>query len=88
MKKRIIIIIFVVLFLGVSLLVYFGQRKTQTRELYYSGTIYLCPARDHERQCYEDIHDNWNNGLIEFFDKSDGFVPTEYEYRRKSKRGR
>jgi len=39
LKKRIIIIIFVALFIGVSLLVYFGQRKTQTGELYYSGTI-------------------------------------------------
>ena len=39
MKKRVIIIIFVVLLLGVSLLVYFGQRGVHLRELYYSGTI-------------------------------------------------
>ena len=39
MKKRVIIIIFVVLLLGVSLLVYFGQRSAHLRELYYSGTI-------------------------------------------------
>jgi HlyD family secretion protein len=38
-KKRIIIIIFIVLFLGVGSLVYFAQRKVQTEELYYSGTI-------------------------------------------------
>ena len=39
MKKRIIILIFVVIFVSVGLLVYFGQRKTQRSELYYSGTI-------------------------------------------------
>lgn len=39
MKKRVIIIIFVALLLGVSLLVYFGQRSAHLRELYYSGTI-------------------------------------------------
>ncbi|MBN2516292.1 MAG: HlyD family efflux transporter periplasmic adaptor subunit [Deltaproteobacteria bacterium] len=39
MKKRIIILIFIVLFLGVGSLVYFAQRKVQTEELYYSGTI-------------------------------------------------
>ena len=39
MKKRIIIVIFIVLFLGVGSLVYFAQRKVQTEELYYSGTI-------------------------------------------------
>jgi HlyD family secretion protein len=39
LKKRLIIIIFVGLLLGVSLLVYFGQRSTHLRELYYSGTI-------------------------------------------------
>jgi HlyD family secretion protein len=38
-KKRIIILIFIVLFLGVGSLVYFAQRKVQTEELYYSGTI-------------------------------------------------
>ncbi len=39
MKKRIIIVIFVVILLGVGTLVYFGQRNVQHRELYYSGTI-------------------------------------------------
>ncbi len=39
MRKRIIIVIFLVLFLGVGSLVYFGQRKVHTEELYYSGTI-------------------------------------------------
>jgi HlyD family secretion protein len=38
-KKRIILVIFLVLFIGVGLLVYFGQQKTQKGELYYSGTI-------------------------------------------------
>ncbi|MFH2012988.1 MAG: efflux RND transporter periplasmic adaptor subunit [Pseudomonadota bacterium] len=39
MKKRVIIIIFVIIFISVGLLVYFGQRKNQLSELYYSGTI-------------------------------------------------
>ena len=39
MKKRIIVIIFIVLFLSVGSLVYIAQRKVQTEELYYSGTI-------------------------------------------------
>ena len=39
MKKKVIIISFVVLLLGVSLLVYLGQRRAHLRELYYSGTI-------------------------------------------------
>ncbi|MFH1625514.1 MAG: efflux RND transporter periplasmic adaptor subunit [Pseudomonadota bacterium] len=39
MKKRVILLIFIVLFVGVGLLVYFGQRRTQRSELYYSGTI-------------------------------------------------
>lgn len=38
MKKR-IIIIFAVLFVGVALLVYFGQWQSRRGELYYSGTI-------------------------------------------------
>jgi len=38
-KKRIIIVIFVALLLGVGLLVFFGQRSVQLSELYYSGTI-------------------------------------------------
>ena len=39
MKKRIIIIVFVVLLVGVGSLVYFGQWQSQRGELYYSGTI-------------------------------------------------
>jgi len=38
-KKRVIIVIFAALLLGVGLLVFFGQRSVQLRELYYSGTI-------------------------------------------------
>jgi HlyD family secretion protein len=38
-KKRVIIVIFAVLLLGVGLLVFFGQRNVQLSELYYSGTI-------------------------------------------------
>jgi HlyD family secretion protein len=40
MKKRIIIIVvFSILLIGVGILVYYGQWKTQNRELYFSGTI-------------------------------------------------
>ncbi|MDD5711189.1 MAG: efflux RND transporter periplasmic adaptor subunit [Smithellaceae bacterium] len=39
MKKRIAIVIFLALLVGVALLVYFGQWKTKQTELYYSGTI-------------------------------------------------
>ncbi len=39
MKKRIIVILFLVLLFGVSALVYFGQKKKESEELYYSGTI-------------------------------------------------
>ena len=39
MKKRIIVIVFVVLLVGVGALVYFGQWQSQRGELYYSGTI-------------------------------------------------
>jgi len=38
-KKRIIIVVSLVLFIGVGLLVYFGQQTAQKGELYYSGTI-------------------------------------------------
>jgi HlyD family secretion protein len=38
-KKRIIIAVFIVLFIGVGLFVYLGQQKAQKGELYYSGTI-------------------------------------------------
>jgi HlyD family secretion protein len=39
MKKRVIIIVFVILLAGVGSLVYFGQWQSQRGELYYSGTI-------------------------------------------------
>ena len=39
MKKRIIVIVFVALLLGVGLFVYLGQKRVQHAELYYSGTI-------------------------------------------------
>ncbi len=39
MKKRIIVILFLVLLLGVSALVYFGQKKKESEEIYYSGTM-------------------------------------------------
>jgi HlyD family secretion protein len=38
-KKRVIIFVFLVLFIGVGLFVYLGQQKVQQGELYYSGTI-------------------------------------------------
>lgn len=39
MKKRFIVVVFVVLLLGVGLFVYLGQRREKQAELYYSGTI-------------------------------------------------
>jgi HlyD family secretion protein len=39
LKKRIIMAVFIVLLIGVGLLVYFGQQRTQKGEPYYSGTI-------------------------------------------------
>lgn len=39
MKKRIIIAVFIILFLIVGALVYFGQKNNQGKELFYSGTI-------------------------------------------------
>ena len=39
MKKRIILIVFIVLLLGVGGYVYYGQWKNQHSELYYSGVI-------------------------------------------------
>ncbi len=39
MKKRIIIIVFVILFVTVGLLVYFGQKNNREKGLFYSGTI-------------------------------------------------
>jgi HlyD family secretion protein len=39
LKKRLILAVFLVLLLGVGGLVYWGQRKERSTELYYSGTI-------------------------------------------------
>ncbi|MGD0021589.1 MAG: efflux RND transporter periplasmic adaptor subunit [Smithellaceae bacterium] len=39
MKRRIIIVVFIGLFVGVGLFVYFGQKSNRTKELFYSGTI-------------------------------------------------
>ncbi|MDD5344574.1 MAG: efflux RND transporter periplasmic adaptor subunit [Smithella sp.] len=39
MKKRIIIIVFIILFVTVGMLVYFGQKNNREKGLYYSGTI-------------------------------------------------
>jgi multidrug resistance efflux pump len=38
-KKRVILIIFLALLLGVGSLVYWGQRQERSAQLYYSGTI-------------------------------------------------
>lgn len=45
MKKKIIVIVFVVLFVGVGLMVYIGQQSNQKKELYYSGTIETTQAK-------------------------------------------
>ena len=39
MKKRIIIIVFIILFVTVGVLVYFGQKNNREKGLFYSGTI-------------------------------------------------
>jgi len=39
LKKKIIFIVFIILFVGVGLLVYFGQQESRQKELFYSGTI-------------------------------------------------
>jgi HlyD family secretion protein len=39
LKKRIILVIFLILLIGVGSLVYFGQRETKQNNAYYSGTI-------------------------------------------------
>lgn len=39
MKKRIIIIVFIILFVTVGALVYFGQKNDREKGLFYSGTI-------------------------------------------------
>lgn len=45
MKKKIIIIVFAVLFIVVGLLVYIGQNKKNSTELFYSGTIETTQAK-------------------------------------------
>lgn len=45
LKKRIIIIAFIVLFVSVGLFVYFGQKNNRTGELFYSGTIEATQAK-------------------------------------------
>ena len=45
MKKKIIIIVFIVFFIGVGAFVYFGQRSNQQKELSYSGTIETTQAK-------------------------------------------
>ncbi|PKN89445.1 MAG: hypothetical protein CVU51_00415 [Deltaproteobacteria bacterium HGW-Deltaproteobacteria-1] len=45
MKKRIIIAVFVLLFVSVGLLVYIGQKNKKPGELFYSGTIETTQAR-------------------------------------------
>jgi len=39
LKKRIIIIVFIILFVTVGVLVYFGQKNNREKGLFYSGTI-------------------------------------------------
>ncbi len=45
MKKRIIFVIFIILFIAVGALVYIGQKNNQKKELYYSGTIETTQAK-------------------------------------------
>ena len=45
MKKKIIIIAFIIFFIGVGAFVYFGQRSNQQKELSYSGTIETTQAK-------------------------------------------
>jgi len=45
LKKRIVIIVFIILFVTVGLLVYFGQKNNQQKELSYSGTIETTQAK-------------------------------------------
>jgi len=44
-KKRIIIVVFIALFVGVGLFVYFGQKNNRDKGLFYSGTIEATQAR-------------------------------------------
>ncbi len=45
MKKKFIIIVFIIFFIGVGAFVYFGQRNNQQKELSYSGTIETTQAK-------------------------------------------
>ena len=45
MKKKIIILAFALLFIGAGLLVYFGQQRRASGELFYSGTIETTQAK-------------------------------------------
>lgn len=45
MKRRIIIIVFIALFVSVGLFVYWGQKKNRAGELFYSGTIEATQAK-------------------------------------------
>jgi len=45
LKKRIIFIVFIILFIAVGALVYIGQKNNQKKELYYSGTIETTQAK-------------------------------------------
>ncbi len=45
MKKKIIIIVFAILFIGVGLFVYIGQNNKKSGELFYSGTIETTQAK-------------------------------------------
>ena len=45
MKKKMIILAFALLFIGAGLLVYFGQQRRASGELFYSGTIETTQAK-------------------------------------------
>ncbi len=45
LKRRIIIIAFIALFVSVGLFVYWGQKKNRAEELFYSGTIEATQAK-------------------------------------------
>ena len=45
MKKKIIIILFIIFFIGVGAFVYFGQKNNQKKALSYSGTIETTQAK-------------------------------------------
>lgn len=45
MKKKIIIVVFIILFIGAGSFVYFGQKKGNPHELFFSGTIETTQAK-------------------------------------------